>query len=260
MKQKTTFMPLLTSNHLSSAQYQKKSSINELDRNLIPYEKWKESWKRIYYKEYPRFNQQPLNLSNINLTKKSFISVLSNRLSQREYTSKKITFDELSALLYYSAGINNKRDQYNLPKRYFPSGGMRFPSEIYLLVNNKKVIGLNRCSYHYNVKRNCLEEMFSIKNYQKLIHSIQAQSWVRNSSLIICISAVFNRSRVKYGERGYRYCLIETGHIGQNFYLLSSALGLKCCSLGGFSDYKINEELELNGDSESVLYMFAIGK
>lgn len=260
MSQDISFLPLLNNNSSVSAQYQKKSSINKINKKLVPYENWQESWKRIYYKEYPRFPKFPLIVNSGRRLKYSLMSVLKNRSSQREFSSEKISFQTLSVLLNFSVGINRGRKDNNSPKRFFPSGGARFPNEVYILVNKNRVAGLKQASYHYSVKRNCLEEMFEIRDYKKLCRSIFVQDFVTRSSLTICISAVFNRSQVKYGERGYRFCLMEAGHIGQNIYLISASLRLKCCALGGFSDYKINESLELNGTTESVLYMLAIGK
>lgn len=261
MKQKINFNPLLKGDSLLSSKYQNKSSINHLDRNLIPYEKWSDDWKRIYYKEYPRFPKIVLKTKPSSLRHKSILAALEDRSSEREYTAnKKVEYSEVSNLLRYSSGINTHREVIAFPKRFIPSGGMRFPNEIYILVNNNKVKNLKQFSYHYNIKRNCLEEMFLIKDYEKLASSIYVHDWVAKSAMIICISAVFNRSRVKYGERGYRFCLIEAGHIGQNISLISAGMGLKCCALGGFSDHKINSELELNANEESVLYLFAIGK
>ena len=40
----------------------------------------------------------------------------------------------------------------------------------------------------------------------------------------------------KYGQRGYRYVWIEAGHLAQNLYLVSGALGLASVALGGFFD------------------------
>ncbi len=64
---------------------------------------------------------------------------------------------------------------------------------------------------------------------------------------------------IKYKERGYRYILFEAGHLGQNIYLVSKALGLKCCAIGGFDDDKFHELLDIDGDNEAVLYAFAMG-
>jgi SagB-type dehydrogenase family enzyme len=71
---------------------------------------------------------------------------------------------------------------------------------------------------------------------------------------------VFWRNQNKYGERGYRYILLEAGHIGQNIYLVSEALGLKCCALGGTRDENLEELVDIDGVTESVVYALAVGK
>ena len=73
------------------------------------------------------------------------------------------------------------------------------------------------------------------------------------------MSAVLYRTRIKYEERGYRFILMECGHIAQNLYLISEAMKLKCCSIGGFVDEKFNNLLDLQGQSEKTMYLVAIG-
>jgi SagB-type dehydrogenase family enzyme len=259
MKQTKSFIPLIIGEKTPSIQYQIKSSVKELDRNILPYSKWKEAWKRIYYKEYPRFEKVTLQ-PDAELIQSTLLSSLETRESKRNFQKKMVSFDEVSTLLYYSAGINLKKSGETTMKRFYPSGGMRFPNEIYLLVREKAIGTLSQNSFHFNVKRNCLEKMFQIEEYAELVNNICSQEWVSQSNMVLCISAVFNRSKIKYGERGYRYCLFEAGHIAQNIYLLCSALGLKCCALGGFSDSMVNKHLELNGEDESAMYLFAIGR
>ena len=74
------------------------------------------------------------------------------------------------------------------------------------------------------------------------------------------MTSQFERTQMKYGERGYRYILLEAGHIGQNICLVSETLGLKCCALGGTMDKNLEELLDIDGETESVVYGFAIGK
>lgn len=79
-------------------------------------------------------------------------------------------------------------------------------------------------------------------------------------AVFFLMTAVFHRNQVKYGERGYRYILIETGHIGQNLYLVSEAAGIKCRALGGTRDENIEKLLDIDGIGESVVYAVAVGK
>ena len=54
--------------------------------------------------------------------------------------------------------------------------------------------------------------------------------------------------------------LMECGHIAQNLYLISEAMRLKCCAIGGFVDEEFNKLLYIQGQSEKTMYLMAIGK
>jgi SagB-type dehydrogenase family enzyme len=82
---------------------------------------------------------------------------------------------------------------------------------------------------------------------------------VGKAAVILFITGVLDRTRIKYGERGYRYVLIETGHLGQNIALLATELGLGSCALGGFIDSEVNVLLDINLQKEFVLYLIAVG-
>jgi SagB-type dehydrogenase family enzyme len=87
-----------------------------------------------------------------------------------------------------------------------------------------------------------------------------AYSWVQDASVALILTGVFSRTRVKYGQRGYRYTMLEAGHIGQNVYLVSEALGLKCRGMGGSYDIALEQLLGIDGENESVLYTLILGK
>lgn len=113
--------------------------------------------------------------------------------------------------------------------------------------------------YHYNVKLHCLELLLK-GNIGKVLSVYINQQWVKKSSMIFFITSVVGRSGIKYGDRAYRHCLLEAGHIGQNFYLVSDAIGLKCCAIGGFLDQEINKLFDIDPNVEVALYILAIGK
>ena len=71
---------------------------------------------------------------------------------------------------------------------------------------------------------------------------------------------MFKRTILSYGDRGYRHILVEAGHLGQNIYLNSVALGLSCCAIGGYIDDKLNSLIDVDGLNESVVYVLAVGK
>ena len=99
-----------------------------------------------------------------------------------------------------------------------------------------------------------MEELFEIENYATIVEAITNQEWAKSSTALIVLSAIFDRTGIKYGDRGYRYCLLEAGHIGQNIYLVANAMGVKCCAIGGFCEFVVNRHLELDGVAESVKF------
>ena len=69
----------------------------------------------------------------------------------------------------------------------------------------------------------------------------------------------FWRSRFKYGQRGYRFALLEAGHLAQNVLLAAEALDLGAAPIGGFYDRQLAEFLEIDGVNEGPLYVIPIG-
>ena len=68
------------------------------------------------------------------------------------------------------------------------------------------------------------------------------------------------RSLKKYRDRGYRYALIEAGHIGQNIGLACAAVGLGSCAIGGFLDIELAQLLKLDVELELPVYALTVGK
>ena len=65
---------------------------------------------------------------------------------------------------------------------------------------------------------------------------------------------------MKYGERGYRFMLLEAGHIAQNALLAANALGLGACPFGGFIDDDLDRLLGIDGLDEVSLYLIGVGR
>jgi SagB-type dehydrogenase family enzyme len=81
-----------------------------------------------------------------------------------------------------------------------------------------------------------------------------------NASATVLVTASFERSRYKYGLRGYRLSLLEAGHVVQNAALTASALGLHALGWVGFVDHELDALLDLDGVTQSALYAFSFGR
>ncbi len=231
----------------------------EKNREKTPdFSAWPKEWKTIYFKEYPRLER--VLLPKPERLDFSIGEAIKLRRSEREFNGEPVSLKNLSQLLFYSAGIIEKKEgDWHKSRRAYPSSGARFPLEIYLL-NLKVSPGLNAGTYHYNVKEHSLEKLFNDdKLREKIYPRIIWQEMAQKAPVILAILAVFDRNMMKYQDRGYRYILFEAGHLGQNVYLMAKALGLKCCGLGGFDDDKLHELLDVDIEEEAVLYALAVG-
>ncbi len=180
---------------------------------------------------------------------------IEKRRSVRNYSRKPITMFQLSRLLFSSQGTTGKI--YGKPLRTTPSAGALYPFEIYVIANN--VESLDQGIYHYGVLNHTLE-LVQYGDFRKEITSAGLkQEMLGDSDVVFVLSAIFDRTRHKYGERGFRYVYIEAGHISQNIYLQAVSLGLGSVSVGAFLDDKVNQLIDVDGQKEAVIYLHAVG-
>jgi SagB-type dehydrogenase family enzyme len=66
--------------------------------------------------------------------------------------------------------------------------------------------------------------------------------------------------RSKYGERAYRFVLLEAGHIAQNMLLVGECLGHGTLPLGGYVDDQINDLVGVDGCDRAVVYGVLLGR
>lgn len=202
---------------------------------------------RIYIKGYGRY--KALTLPKPEIPNIGYKVVLEKRKSTRNFKKNSLDLKKISTLLYYSAGL--KKDGIH---RYYPSGGALYPLEVYIIsVNSDLPKGL----YHYYQPGHILE-LIPGTDIKSLLGCFN-QAWLKNSGVIFLITSVFQRLTNKYNDRGYRHILQETGHLGQNIYLTSTALNLGCCAIGGYKDDQLNRSMGIDGIQESIIYSLSVG-
>jgi len=221
----------------------------------IPLDKgeWPAEWSVISYKNYPRFEKIPLG--NAPVTGDLF-DAIRKRASQRDFSRKPLSKDQLSTLLKYACGIVSEAGAGH--HRAQPSGGGRYPLEVYPVVfagSDEIPAGL----YHYGVKRHELDVLWQRAFTKEDIAAFFTYPWAQDATLGLFLTAVFNRNQIKYGERGYRHILVEAGEIVQNIYLVSTALGLQCCAIDGVREPEIEKLLDVDGITESVVVSLVLG-
>lgn len=180
---------------------------------------------------------------------------LLKRRSRRNYTDKAMSVSDLSQLLFSAQGVTGKTSDHLL--RTAPSAGALYPYEIYVVVMNVKDI--DQGIYHYAVQNHRLELIKSGDFREKMASAALSQEVMNNADIIFVLSAIFDRTRHKYGERGVRYVYIEAGHISQNIFLQAVSLKLGSVCVGAFFDQKVNELIGIDGRKEAAIYLHAVG-
>ena len=83
--------------------------------------------------------------------------------------------------------------------------------------------------------------------------------FVAAANVVVFLAAVFARTQTKYGPRGYRYVLLEGGHVAQNLCLMAAERGLGSLCMGGFIDAALNRFLDLAPLAEGAIYTVGVG-
>lgn len=177
------------------------------------------------------------------------------RRSVREYGARPLDLEEIARLCFAAQGITGTRYGYLL--RTAPSAGARYPCEVYLVVHRAE--GLASGLYHYAVHKHALARLRTGDFRRDLWRIGLEQDLLYHAAVVFVITAVVDRVRSRYGERGWRYIYMEAGHISQNLYLEATALGLGSVAVGAFLDHDLHAFLGIDGLRHVALYLHAVG-
>ena len=217
---------------------------------------WPPEWRTTYYKAYEKVEKIPL--PSIPLPG-SLTDTLKNRVSASTFSKKPLSLAQVAAILEHACGETAVHDlERGRKRRPYPSGGARYPLELYIFIF-RSAPDLASGIYHYNVREHCLEVLTKRTFSEKEIGQFFTYPWVTQTSAVVVCTAVFSRTLAKYADRGYRYILLEAGHLSQNIYLVCTALGIQCRGLGGSYDEAVERALAIDGTTESLVHTNAIG-
>jgi SagB-type dehydrogenase family enzyme len=214
---------------------------------------WPEEWNRTELRRYERFPGVALATPDTSAVgRTSLLEALRRRRSERRRTTQPLQLGDLGALVSSALGCRPTPEAPIGARRLYPSAGARFPVEAYFLVS--RVERLADGCYAYVPARNelvCLRAEPVGADAQDLV------GWdrIEPPRLVVLLSAVMRRTYAKYGERGYRYALLEAGHVMQNLCLAGAALGIPVTPLGGFDDATAGRLIGDIFGSEIVLYV-----
>ena len=186
---------------------------------------------------------------------------LRTRVSTRDFRPEPVSLRDLATILFYSYGItrDNAGTDYPRPFRIVPSGGGLYPLDIFF--HTKCVPELKPGLYHYNPCHNCVRLLREEDLTEQLAETLifMQRNLALDCSIMFLMAALFERSIFKYGARGYRFIMMEAGHVAQNLNLVTNALGLGSVNICGYYDQEVDELLGMDGLTQSTIYMVAVG-
>ncbi len=220
-------------------------------------EAYESSAYKVEYKELP---EAQLRTALPVPQQSPLLEIMKKRSSCRSYKLQSMPLETLATLLRGAYGISTigtVPDGVTAQFRNVPSAGGLFPLEIY--VATQRVTGIPDGIHHYALRPHFLELVREGSLITARQSALLVDPFVRDANLVIFIAAIFARTQKKYGPRGYRYILLEAGHVAQNLCLLATEQGLGTLCIGGFVDSEINHLLGLDGLREAVVYGVGIG-
>ena len=176
---------------------------------------------------------------------------LTQRRTVRSFTANPLTLDQLSQLLWAAQGITDKRGF----RRAAPSAGALYPMDVYAVVGEKSVAGLEGGVYHYQAGGHSLARLSGGDLRDALARASLGQMWMAAAPVNLVITAEYARICGKYGDRGVRYAMIEAGLVGQNIFLQAEASGLGAGIVGAFHDREVAEVVKIPPSHEPLLIM-----
>jgi SagB-type dehydrogenase family enzyme len=166
-----------------------------------------------------------------------------------------VTLDEVATLLRVGTGITQDG---RLPLRAAPSAGGLHSVDTYALAFN--VSGLSPGVYHYVPSRHRVGLIRALRGVDDIWPALPPGWHGETPAFAVVLVARVGRVQAKYGERGYRFVLLETGHIAQNVLLGAVGLRLAATAVGGFFDDAMNSVIGVDGADETALYAILFGR
>lgn len=190
---------------------------------------------------------------------KNIDEVLARLKGSPPSTRNRLSQQDISDLLHYSYGVTEVR-RYpggTIGLRAAASAGALYPTDIYLAVQS--VDGLQAGLYYYHAEHHHLVKIDDETTLQRIALASGYHGWLVNSPLTVILTTVFDRTVWKYGERSYRYVVLDAGHVAGNLTLTATALGWNYRLVGLLADRQLGDALGLNPSDEGALLIVAFG-
>jgi SagB-type dehydrogenase family enzyme len=184
--------------------------------------------------------------------------VIAKRRSRRRFTGEALSLEELSFLLWAMQGVESVVREGAASLRTVPSGGARHPFETYLLVN--RVADLEPGLYRYLPLDHRLLFLFNDVGLVDRFHAASLDQYVVESAVTFVWTVLPYKTEWRYDALSYKIIAQDSGHLCQNLYLASEAIGAGTCAIGAYDQDKLDAALGVDGEEEFSIYLAPVGK
>jgi SagB-type dehydrogenase family enzyme len=166
----------------------------------------------------------------------SLMEALNNRQSQRSYSSRELTQQQMSNLLWAAYGINRPNGY-----RTAPSARTAHQFDIYIIKNDGW--------YLYDAQQHAMLKMGS----ENLQEHAGTQDFVQTAPVNLVFVVDYDKMESFDDEMKVFYSATDVGYISQNVYLYCAAEGLATIVRGQIDKPKAKEVLKLRPNQHVIL-------
>jgi SagB-type dehydrogenase family enzyme len=213
----------------------------------------------LSYKPYPGAARTPLP-DGAATASASLVEVVGGYNPALGFSGEPIPLALLAQLLRLTNGVTGTVQGSDPPehRRAAPSAGALYAGELYVVA--ERVDGLAPGVYSYAVAEHELVSIRGGAALGEVAAALETPASIAGAACGVLLTNVFQRYAWRYGPRGYRYALIDSGHIGENLRLAATAAGLGHASLLRFHDDALNTLLGIDGREEAVCALHVLGR
>jgi SagB-type dehydrogenase family enzyme len=190
----------------------------------------------------------PLPLDPREVDAVRLVDALGRRRTSRNAPDDPLPVQDLAWLLGHAAGADAEG------RRPHPSAGARYALRLDLVA--LRCAGIAAGVHRYDAAAHGLRTTVA-GDLAEAVGVAFGRAWVRDARALLVVSADLGEATIEHDVRGYRYALLEAGHLAQNLLLLAAAVDLPACPLGGFADRPLSEILT-DPVGEVPLYALAL--
>ncbi len=190
----------------------------------------------------------------------SLVEAIKNRRSRRQFSREQLSLEELSFLLWATQGVRGVAKEGVYTLRTVPSAGARHPFETYVIAN--RVDGLPSGLYRYMPldHRLCRLRELDAEFRARLVDAAMAQGFVGEAAVVFVWTVIPYRSEWRYSARAHKVIALDAGHVCQNLYLASEAIGAGACAVAAYDQKLMDDLLGVDGAVEFTIYLASVGR